>query len=178
MDEKAMKNRLNYGKLVSKCWDDDELKKRLIESPRDVLAEFGLPVEWGVTYKVIEAPRMVQYIVLPHENATNVIQEVSKSLLQRAEDNPESILPGELELRFIQDTKEIRHIVLPFPIELMTIREAATLGIRLGDSTATVKDVVTTLYAVSQVTVGDIVGVATEAVAGVFVAAGAVIVLI
>jgi hypothetical protein len=178
MNEQDKQMKLNYGKLIARCWEDDELKKRFIQSPAEVLVMFGIPVEAGVAYNVIESPKMTEYIVIPHTNALETVQLISKTMLQRVEDHPDNFLPNGLELRMVQNTEKIRHLVLPFPVELLTIKEAISLGVQFRDSVATMTDAVTSLYAVSQVTAVDIVGVATEAAAAVYVAAGAVVVLI
>ena len=53
-------NLVKYGEIISKCWEDDAYKKRFIEDPEGVLTEAGFAVEEGVTYKVIEQPKMVR----------------------------------------------------------------------------------------------------------------------
>jgi hypothetical protein len=59
MANQGKQDQLNYGKLISQCREDEESKKRFINSPVKVMKECGLPVEDGVTYKVIESPRLV-----------------------------------------------------------------------------------------------------------------------
>ena len=44
-----------YGELISRCWEDEDFKKRFINETAEVLKEAGLPVEENVEYKVIEA---------------------------------------------------------------------------------------------------------------------------
>ena len=50
---------VKYGEVVSKCWEDEAYKKRFIEDPEVVLTEAGFVAEEGVTYKVIEAPKLI-----------------------------------------------------------------------------------------------------------------------
>ena len=62
-------NPIKYGEVIAKCWEDEAYKNRFIEDPESVLSEAGFVVEEGVTYKVIEQPKLVKYIVLPHAEA-------------------------------------------------------------------------------------------------------------
>ena len=78
-------NLVKYGEIISKCWEDDAYKKRFIEDPESVLAEAGFAVEEGVTYKVIEQPKMVRYVVIPYEGAQDAVQTFTKYLLNAAE---------------------------------------------------------------------------------------------
>jgi hypothetical protein len=159
--------RLAYGKLVSRVWEDDVLKKRFIAAPLGVMAEFGIqiPHEEGAVYKVIEAPRLVQYIVLPHEKTGEAIRQLTKSLLRKADDADTEPLGGGVELRIIQNTKNTRYLVLPFPPQELTIRELSGLGVKVGDDTnmavgytIMVHDAVSVVEAVTEV------AAATEAV--------------
>ena len=104
--------RVKYGELVQKAWDDEEFKKKFVEDPEAALAEAGLPVEEGVTYKVIEAPKDVQYLVLPAENVKEPIQSLTKGLLAKAEQGDE-IIPKDVEVRIVQNTDDIRYLILP-----------------------------------------------------------------
>lgn len=111
-----------YGEVVAKCWEDEEYKKRFIEDPESVLIEAGIPVEEGVTYKVIEAPKLVNYIVLPDENVKPVIQEITKQLLNKA-DKGDKILPEGTEVRLIQNTEDTRYLILPASPKSLTKAE-------------------------------------------------------
>ena len=104
--------RVKYGELVQKAWDDEEFKKKFVEDPEAALAEAGLPVEEGVTYKVIEAPKGVQYLVLPAEKVKEPIQAMTKGLLAKAEQGDE-IIPKDVEVRIVQNTDDIRYLILP-----------------------------------------------------------------
>ena len=61
------------------------VKKRFVEDPEAVLSEAGFDVEEGVTYKVIEQPKMVRYVVIPYEGAQDAVQTFTKYLLNAAE---------------------------------------------------------------------------------------------
>ena len=79
------KNAVKYGEVVSKCWEDEAYKKRFVEDPEAVLSEAGFEVEEGVTYKVIEQPKLVKYLVIPHEDAKDAVQIIAKNFLNVAE---------------------------------------------------------------------------------------------
>ena len=78
-------NPIKFGEVVAKCWEDEAYKKRFIEDPESVLSEAGFVVEEGVTYKVIEQPKLVKYLVIPHENAKDAVQLLAKGFLNQAE---------------------------------------------------------------------------------------------
>ncbi len=105
-------NLVKYGEIISKCWEDDAYKKRFIEDPESVLAEAGFAVEEGVTYKVIEQPKMVRYVVIPYEGAQDAVQTFTKYLLNAAE-KKDVIIPEGAEARIIQNTEDVRYMILP-----------------------------------------------------------------
>ena len=111
-----------YGEVIAKCWEDEAFKKRFVEDPESVLAEAGIPVEEGLTYKVIEAPKLVKYIVLPEENVQASIQDLTKNILSKA-DKSDEILPAGTELRIIQNTEDTRYLVLPASPKTLTQTE-------------------------------------------------------
>ena len=128
MDEKKTRNpKILYAEIIEKCWDDEVFAKRFKEDPESVLQEMGIPIEEGVTYKVVEAPKLVEYLVLPHEGVQNSVQEISRRLLNRAE-KTEQILPEGVELRFIQDTEDIRYLPLPASPKTLTKAELALVA--------------------------------------------------
>ena len=105
-------NLVKYGEIISKCWEDDAYKKRFIEDPEGVLTEAGFAVEEGVTYKVIEQPKMVRYVVIPYEGAQDAVQTFTKYLLNAAE-KKDVIIPEGAEARIIQNTEDVRYMILP-----------------------------------------------------------------
>ena len=111
-----------YGEVIAKCWEDETFKKRFVEDPESVLTEAGIPVEEGLTYKVIEAPKLVEYIVLPEENVQPAIQTLTKRILSKA-DKSDKILPEGTELRIIQNTEDTRYLVLPASPKTLTQTE-------------------------------------------------------
>ena len=58
------------GDLFLELAGNAELKRRFLASPREVLAERGIPVPEGVTLKVLEDSESLRHIVLPHMPST------------------------------------------------------------------------------------------------------------
>ncbi len=134
-------NAVKYGEVIAKCWDDEAYKKRFLEDPEGVLSEAGFVVEEGVTYKVIEQPKMVKYLVLPHTHVKEATQTLAKTLLNRAEEK-DIILPEGVEARIIQNTDDIRYLILPASPKTLTAAELKMVA--GGDSVATATNVVQT----------------------------------
>ncbi len=171
MDKK--KNAVAFGAVVSRCWEDEAYKKRFLEDPEDVLTEAGFQVEEGVNYKVIEAPKLVEYLVLPADDPKEAVQAVSKSFLNRVEKS-DTIIPEGVEVRIIQNTEDTRYLVLPAsPKALSKAELAAVAG---GDSAATASNVVQTGELVT--TAVEAVELSTTAAAEFEVAVGAVVALV
>jgi Nitrile hydratase, alpha chain. len=171
--------RVQYGKIVVRCWEDADFKSRFIAHPADVLKEYGLPTQEGVEYKVIEAPKMTQYIVIPAPGANTEegIKFLCKLLLNHVENNAELILPPGVELRLLQNSDTVQYLIVPFFPELLTADEKATLHIDPSRSfvegaAEMVSDVVSTVTAV------DITTATTEATVTAFVVACGVAVVI
>ena len=127
-------NAVKYGEVIAKCWDDEAYKKRFIEDPEGVLSEAGFVVDEGVTYKVIEAPKLVKYLVLPHEDAKDAVQAIAKGFLNRVEKN-DVVIPEGAEVRIIQNTDDIRYVILPASPKSLT---KAELAIAAGGDSANV----------------------------------------
>ena len=138
-------NAVKYGEVIAKCWEDEAYKKRFIEDPEAVLSEAGFVLDEGVTYKVIEQPKMVKYLVLPHENAKNAVQDITKAFLNRVEKN-DIVIPDGAEVRIIQNTDDIRHMILPASPKSLT--QAELSAVAGGDSVQTYTNAVTMTNAV------------------------------
>ena len=150
-------NALKYGEVVSKCWEDEAYRKRFIEDPEAVLSEAGFVTEEGVTYKVIEQPKLIKYLVIPHEDSKEAVQVISKGLLNAVE-KKDVIIPSGAELRIIQNTEDLRYLVLPMSPKSLTQAElkavaggdfqnvssnvyAATNGVAFAEAAAAVVEV-------------------------------------
>lgn len=151
-------NAVKYGEVVAKCWEDEAYKKRFLEDPEGVLAEAGFVVDEGVTYKVIEQPKLVKYLVLPHEDAKEAVQALAKGFLNQVE-RKDAIIPEGAEVRIIQNTDDTRYMILPASPKSLTQAELAMAA--GGDSAKVNTDVV--LNAEAAVNVVEAVDIATSA---------------
>lgn len=142
-------NAVIYGEIIAKCWDDEDFKKKFVADPESVLADAGFKLEEGVTYKVIEAPKLVNYLVIPYENAKEAVQKISAGLLNRVESG-EAIVPEGVEVRIVQNTDDTRNLILPASPKTLTAAELKAIS--GGDSVATYSDVVQTTVAVTTTT--------------------------
>ena len=154
-------NAVKYGEIVAKCWEDETYKKRFIEDPESVLTEAGFAVDEGVTYKVVEQPKLVKYLVLPHEDAKEAVQALAKGFLNQVE-RKDAIIPEGAEVRIIQNTDDTHYMVLPASPKSLTQAELAMVA--GGDSAKVNTDVV--LNAEAAVNVVEAVDIATSAQAG------------
>lgn len=55
----------NWRQIVRRAWNEAEFKQRLLTNPREVLAEYHMPIQDGVTYVVIEDQPDRRHLVLP-----------------------------------------------------------------------------------------------------------------
>ena len=166
-------NAVIYGEIISKCWDNEDFKKKFVADPEGVLADAGFKLEEGVTYKVIEAPKLVNYIVIPYEGAKEAVQKLSAELLNRVE-NDEVVVPEGVEVRIVQNTDDVRNLILPASPKTLTAAELKAIS--GGDSVATYSDVVQTTEVVTSTT--EVSEAETTTIAVAEVAVGAVFVLI
>ena len=117
-------NAVKYGEVVSKCWEDEAYKKRFLEDPEGVLTEAGFVVDEGVTYKVVEQPKLVKYLVLPNTDTKEAVQTITKGLLNKVEQN-DIVIPEGAEIRIIQNTDDVRYMVLPASPKTLSKQELA-----------------------------------------------------
>ena len=144
-------NVVKYGEVVAKCWKDEAYKKRFLEDPEGVLSEAGFVVEEGVTYKVIEQPKLIRYLVLPHTETKAAVQDMAKRFLNHAEEN-DAIIPDGTEVRIIQNTDDIRYIILPASPQ--SLSQAELKMVAGGDSAETYTDTATAVYGVEAAVTG------------------------
>ena len=135
------KNAVKYGEVVSKCWEDEAYKKRFLEDPEGVLSEAGFALDEGVTYKVIEQPKLVKYLVLPHADTKEAVQAIAKGFLNQVEKR-DVVIPEGAEVRIIQNTDDMRYMILPASPKSLTAAELKMVA--GGDSVATATNVVQT----------------------------------
>ena len=85
-------SRRKLSDLFAACWKDDALKARLMEDPKAVLAEHGLPVPDSLNLKVVANDDTTVHITLPapptghlelsNEELTNAAGGVNKDQVQ------------------------------------------------------------------------------------------------
>ena len=162
-------NALKYGEVVAKCWEDEAYKKRFLEDPESVLAEAGFVVEEGVTYKVIEQPKLVKYLVIPHGNAKDAVQTIAKSLMNRIEQS-DVIIPEGTEVRIIQNTDDMRYMILPVSPKSLSAAELKMVAggdiVKTTTNIVQTVELVTTGVAAAEVVVAEAGTAATSYMAG------------
>ena len=156
-------NLVKDGEVVAKCWEDEAYKKRFLEDPEGVLVEAGFVVEEGVTYKVIEQPKLVKYVVLPHADAKEAVQLISKGFLNKVEKS-DVVIPEGAEVRIIQNTDDVRYMILPASPKSLSAAELKMVA--GGDSVEIVAEVVVHGVAAVEVVAVELGTTATTYLAG------------
>ena len=163
-------NAIKYGEIISKCWEDEVYREEFIRDPESVMLEKGIELEEGITYKVIQAPKLVEYFVLPYDNVREPIQNFAKFLLNKAEQS-DKIVPEGFEYRIIQNTEDVHYLILPASPKTLTAAELAQIS--GADSAVTATNVVAQAEAAVQVVAAVEVVAAEATVAATSIAAGA-----
>lgn len=163
-------NAIKYGEIISKCWEDEVYREEFIRDPESVMLEKGIELEEGITYKVIQAPKLVEYFVLPYDNVRAPIQNFAKFLLNKAEQS-DKIVPEGFEYRIIQNTEDVHYLILPASPKTLTAAELAQIS--GADSAVTATNVVAQAEAAVQVVAAVEVVAAEATVAATSLAAGA-----
>ena len=147
-------NAVKYGEVVARCWEDEAYKKRFIEDPEGVLSEAG-------------------FVVDEHANPKEAVQTVAKGFLNQVEKR-DIVIPEGAEVRIIQNTDDMRYMVLPASPKTLSAAELKMVA--GGDSVATATnavqsaEVATTGVAIAEVVVAEAGTVATSYMAGAEVA--------
>lgn len=163
-------NAIKYGEIISKCWEDEVYREEFIRDPESVMLEKGIELEEGITYKVIQAPKLVEYFVLPYDNVREPIQNFAKFLLNKAEQS-DKIVPEGFEYRIIQNAEDVHYLILPASPKTLTAAELAQIS--GADSAVTATNVVAQAEAAVQVVAAVEVVAAEATVAATSLAAGA-----
>jgi hypothetical protein len=64
-----------WAQLVARAWNDDELKQRLLDDPKSVMEEYGLPVPPGVNVKVVQNTDDTIYLPLAQKPTLSELSE-------------------------------------------------------------------------------------------------------
>ena len=100
--------KLIIAEILNRCWDDAAFKAKFVAEPAKILAEAGIPVKAGKTYRVVENTDNVQYIVLPEKGAAAVLEQLKNAAAQK-----EQFIPAGREVRFVQNSADVNYIILP-----------------------------------------------------------------
>ena len=163
-------NAIKYGEIISKCWEDEVYREEFIRDPESVMLEKGIELEEGITYKVIQAPKLVEYFVLPYDNVREPMQNFAKFLLNKAEQS-DKIVPEGFEYRIIQNTEDVHYLILPASPKTLTAAELAQIS--GADVSATATNVVAQAEGAFQIVAAVEVVAAEATVAATSLAAGA-----
>ncbi len=52
-------------KIIARCWEDEEFKKRLIADPVKILDAEGVDVPDGISIRVVEDSEQVRTLIIP-----------------------------------------------------------------------------------------------------------------
>ncbi len=52
-------------KIIARCWEDEEFKKRLMADPAKILDAEGVSVPDGVSIRVVEDTEQIRTLVIP-----------------------------------------------------------------------------------------------------------------
>ena len=52
-------------KIIARCWEDEEFKKRLMADPAKILDAEGVSVPDGVSIRVVEDTEQVRTLIIP-----------------------------------------------------------------------------------------------------------------
>ena len=72
----ADERRTAWGKVVAQAWDDEDYRKRLVESPAEVMSEAGFEVPDGVRLSVVEGKPGEVTLVLPAPPTDRALDDV------------------------------------------------------------------------------------------------------
>ena len=168
--------RKNYARLVAACWQDEDVKKKFLESAEELLKDYSVPVEESKQYLVIVADKFSAYVILPYEGVEEAAQTLFRMLHTWSDKEKQIIKPG-CELRIIQKTADTNYLGLPFCPELYTEEEKMSLQKADGCVTMDV-DVVAQLELAVYLAVAQTIAEATTAIVTAEVLVLGVIVLI
>lgn len=155
--------RKKYSELIAACWQDEDVKTKFMENPKEVLKEYSIPIEEFKNYQVIEADKYSTYVVLPYEGVEDAVQSLFKIFHLWSEQGKQIIKPG-CELRLIQNTEDMNYLVLPVCPDIYTEEEKMMLQRADGVTTVDVEVAVQLEIAVQVFSVQSAAAVTSAAV--------------
>lgn len=156
-------DRVKIGEVISRAWRDQAFKAEFVKNPRKVLDAAGVKTPAAGEIKILEDTDTQSHLVLPGERlprdkrvetlpANPTQHQVLLHLITRAEDDPafrgkllqspaaalrdaNVSLPGSAQLRVVENSTAVRHLVLPRPADAQ-LREEDLEGVVGGGGVA------------------------------------------
>ena len=94
--------------LITKLWEDSELKKKFKKDPVKILEAEGLEVPKGVAIKILQNTKKIKYIPLDRDFDAKKNHKNIHTLFSLITPIPENV-----EIRLVQNSKNTYHILLP-----------------------------------------------------------------
>jgi hypothetical protein len=70
-----------WSKIIAKAWMDENYKKRLIENPKEILAQEGLEFPKDLNLRIVEDTDKIKTLVIPPtSNSTEHLQKIEDRL--------------------------------------------------------------------------------------------------
>jgi ABC-type oligopeptide transport system substrate-binding subunit len=129
-----MNNQARYEELSQRLQSNEEFKQRFIDSPKEILADFGIKIPDSVAVRVHEDTVRVKNLVIPVRSGVENENTASNPLFRKAIalafadenykaqllQNPkaalseltEESLPADLEIRVHENSSTLRHLVI------------------------------------------------------------------
>ena len=108
MKLKSDKGRTALALLITKVWEDNELKKKFKKNPAKVLKAEGIEIPEGVDIKVLQNTKNIRY--LPLSQAFDVKKDQAKIQALFSLITP---IPEGKEVRLVQSSKKTIYILIP-----------------------------------------------------------------
>lgn len=101
--------------LLTKCWEDEGFKKKMLSEPHAALAGEGIDIPEGLTFKVLENTESLMHVVLPFGSD----EEFKKKLLAdpKATIVAESLdevmeFPAGVNVKVLENTESVIHLLI------------------------------------------------------------------
>lgn len=163
------RDRVITAEVIAKAWKDDAYRARLIADPNKVLTEAGAKVPEGMTIQVVANSPTIANVVIPYaerwEEAEETFFEGLRKILP---------LPAGIELRVVQNTKDVRYLVLPLSPDMGELSEEDLMAVAGGGTGANVNNAVNVNDG-ANVNVGGNVNAGVNANAGVDISVVAIV---
>ncbi len=105
-------NELNVliAEINTKCWDDEDFKRRFIAEPKKVLQEYKIPYSEETEYCVLEAAENESILVLPVKGAAEILFKVAETVNKNFDN--QTLVPEGKKLTIVQNTEKLTYLVI------------------------------------------------------------------